>query len=265
MTPGERRGHSFCELVAIMERLRGPGGCPWDREQTHASLKPFLLEEAYEVLEAIDHGDDRALCEELGDLLMQVVFHAELARESDRFIIDDVVRAIADKLVRRHPHVFGNVEAKDAETVLRNWHRLKAAERKEKRGEGASALDGVPRALPALLRAQRLGDKAAAVGFDWPGADAVLAKVEEEIRELRADLADPAKRQAELGDLLFALAQLARHMSAEAEEALRGTCDRFESRFRHLESALRSRGAEPSATPLEELERLWDEAKKEVG
>jgi tetrapyrrole methylase family protein/MazG family protein len=260
-----RRGESFVDLVALMERLRGPGGCPWDREQSHETLKPYLIEEAYEVLEAIDDLDDSALCEELGDLLLQVVFHAELARERGRFVIDDVVEGIAQKLRHRHPHVFGDVEAKDAQAVLRNWQKLKAAE-KERQGEGeASALSGVPRDLPALSRAERLGSKAASVGFDWESADQVLAKVEEEIRELRAELADPGRRQAELGDLLFAISQLARHLGADAEESLRGACHRFTARFEHVERALKARGARMGETALDELERLWQEAKKEVG
>ena len=263
--PTPRRGELFVELVALMERLRGPGGCPWDREQTHESLKPYLIEEAYEVLEAIDNGNDSALCEELGDVLLQVVFHAELAREQGRFVIDDVVEAIARKLRHRHPHVFGDVEAKDAETVLQNWQKLKAEEKKRK-GEGpTSLLAGVPRDLPALLRAQRLGSKAASVGFDWESADQVLAKVEEEVRELRADLGNPQRRQAELGDILFALSQLARHLQADAEESLRGACQRFTARFERIERALRARGEELARTPFEELERLWQEAKKEVG
>jgi MazG family protein len=263
--PGGRRGESFPDLVAIMERLRGPGGCPWDREQTHHTLKPYLIEEAYEVLEAIDAADDALLCEELGDLLLQVVFHAELAREGGRFAIDDVVRAISAKLVRRHPHVFGDADAKDAQAVLQSWHKLKAAERREKRGDDASALHGVPGHLPALLRAQRLGEKAAAVHFDWPGAEAVLGKVEEEIRELRAAISDPARREAELGDLLFALGQLARHLAVNAEEALRAACHRFTTRFHHLEASLRARGSDPAHTSTEELDRLWEEAKKAVG
>jgi tetrapyrrole methylase family protein/MazG family protein len=260
-----RRGATFPELVAIMERLRAPGGCPWDREQTHETLKAYLVEEAYEVLEAIDAADDAALCEELGDLLLQVVFHAELGREGGRFTIDDVVRAISDKLVRRHPHVFGDAEAEDADAVLRNWAKLKAAERREKGVAEPSALDGVPQHLPALLRAQRLGDKAASVGFDWSAAEAVLEKVEEEIRELRAALADPAGRHAEVGDLLFAVAQLSRHLAMDAEDALRAACRRFTERFQHVEAALRGRGAEAAHTPMEELERLWQEAKKARG
>jgi MazG family protein len=258
-----RRGSTFPDLVAIMERLRGPGGCPWDREQSHQSLKAYLIEEAYEVLETIDAGDDAALCEELGDLLLQVVFHAELGREGGRFSIDDVVRAISEKLVRRHPHVFGDVEAKDADAVLRNWAKLKAAERREKGVAEPSALDGVPANLPALLRAQRLGEKAAGVGFDWARVDAVLAKVQEEIGELRAELADPVRRKAELGDLLFSLAQLARHLEADAEDSLRAACGRFVTRFHHVEAALRARGIEPGAASAEELDRLWEEAKRD--
>ncbi len=256
------RGSSFPELVDVMEKLRV--GCPWDREQTHDSLKPYFVEEVHEALEAIEEGDDAGLVEELGDVLLQVVFHAELLRERGQYAIDDVVRGIASKLVRRHPHVFGEVTVSGTGEVLKNWYDLKAAERKAKRGADASVLAGVPKSLPSLLRAQRLGEKAGTVGFDWPDADAVLGKVAEEVNELRAALAsgDKAHAQAELGDLAFALSQLARHAGVDAEEGLRGTCDRFTERFHYIERALRERGQEIKATPMAELDRLWDEAKE---
>jgi MazG family protein len=276
---GEARGATFPELVRVMERLRGPGGCPWDREQSHASLKPYLIEEAHEALEAIDLGDDEALVEELGDVLLQVVFHAELLREKGAHTIDDVVRAICEKLVRRHPHVFGDRTVSDSGEVLRNWYALKAEERKAKRGAEASALDGVPRSLPGLLRAQRLGEKAASVGFDWDGTDAVVAKLEEELGEIRraiaeargasGDATESAERrahvQAEIGDLCFAAAQLSRHVGVDAEDGLRRACDRFSARFRYVEQTLHAVGRECKGTSMAELEALWVEAKQRVG
>ena len=260
-----RRGTSFPELVTIMERLRV--GCPWDREQTHDTLKPYLIEETHEALEAIEDRDDAALCEELGDVLLQVVFHAELLREKGAYGIDDVVGAISEKLVRRHPHVFGDVQVDGTRGVMRNWYEFKAAERKKKRGDDASVLTGVPRSLPALLRAQRLGEKAASVGFDWPDANAVLDKVEEEIRELREAIAHKSKAdaQTELGDLCFALAQLARKLGIDAEDGTAGTCNRFTARFQHMEAALRERGEDPKSKTLDELEAMWVEAKKALG
>ena len=263
-TPSEdrRRGASLPELVLVMETLRA--SCPWDREQTHASLKPYFIEEVHEALEAIEENDDAGLVEELGDVLLQVVFHAELLRERGVYAIDDVVRGIAKKLIRRHPHVYGEVTVSGTGEVLKNWYDLIAAERKAKRGADASALAGVPKSLPSLLRAQRLGEKAGSVGFDWPNADAVLDKVTEEIGELRAALRAGKKPdvQAELGDLAFALSQLARHAGVDAEDGLRGTCDRFTARFHFIEKTLRERGQDPKTTPMAELDRLWDEAKR---
>ena len=271
------RGDSFRELVRVMERLRGPGGCPWDQEQTHATLKPYFIEETHEALEAIDTGDDPGLVEELGDVLLQVVFHAELLRERGQFDVDDVVRAICEKLVRRHPHVFGELTVSDSGEVLRNWYEFKAAERKARKGDDASVLTGVPRTLPGLLRAQRLGEKAASVGFDWSDADSVLAKMEEEIAELRAALrtergegagasmAGRARVEAELGDLLFAGAQLARRLGVDAEEGVRGTCERFTARFHHIEAAMRAEGRPVKGATMEELDARWEVAKKAVG
>ncbi|HVN83726.1 MAG TPA: nucleoside triphosphate pyrophosphohydrolase [Candidatus Binatia bacterium] len=252
---------SFAELVEIMARLRRPGGCPWDREQTHQSIKPYLIEEAYEVLEAIDAQDDTELCTELGDLLLQVVFHAEMASERGAFGIDDVVRAICEKLIRRHPHVFADVQVKDAEEVLQNWARIKAAERQHR--ADSSALAGVPRGMPALLRAQRLGEKAGRVGFDWERVDDVLAKIQEELDELRAacQLGDKQAAEAELGDLIYAATNLARHLGFSAEDALTKTSDRFTQRFRYIEERLRAAGKDIKHTPLSEQEALWQEAK----
>jgi tetrapyrrole methylase family protein/MazG family protein len=252
---------TFAELVRIMERLRAPGGCPWDREQTHESIKPYLIEEAYEVLEAIVASDDAELCTELGDLLLQVVFHAEMARERGAFDIDDVVRAICEKLIRRHPHVFSDVEVKDAAEVLHNWSRIKAEERRHHADQ--SALAGVPRGMPALLRAQRLGEKASRVGFDWARPDEVLDKLQEELNELRAacHLGNPAEVEAELGDVLFSTVNLARHLDFSAEDALHKASDRFTKRFRHIEERLSRAGKDIRETPLSEQEALWQEAK----
>jgi MazG family protein len=255
-------GEAFEELVRIMHRLRSPGGCPWDGEQTHRSIKPYTIEEAYEVSEAIDSGDDRELCTELGDLLLQIVFHAEMAGERDAFTITDVVAAITDKMVRRHPHVFADVQVSGADEVLRNWSRIKADER---RASGdTSALAGVPRAMPALLRAQRLGEKAGHAGFDWTEADGVLAKLREELGELEAAVAagDRVHAAAELGDLLYAGTSLARHLGTVAEDALNGAADRFSERFRHMEAALTAEGRDVHSASPDELEALWQAAKR---
>jgi nucleoside triphosphate diphosphatase len=250
----------FDELVQIMERLRAPGGCPWDREQTHQSIRKYVIEEAYEVAEAIDRDDAQELCSELGDLLLQVVFHAEMAREAGRFAIDDVCRAIGDKMERRHPHVFGDLEVEGAGQVVRNWERIKA----EERGPDASAIDGVPRALPALQRAERISEKASRVGFDWPDAAAVLEKVDEERGELAAAIqeGDPAAIEHELGDLLFALANLARKLDLEPELALARATDRFSGRFRHAEAEARRAHTDLADLSPAELERLWQAAKR---
>lgn len=255
-------GEAFEGLVRIMHRLRSPGGCPWDQEQTHASIKPYTIEEAYEVAEAIDDGDDGELCTELGDLLLQIVFHAEMASEREAFAITDVIAAISDKMVRRHPHVFADVQVSGADEVLRNWSRIKADERKESRD--ASALAGVPRAMPALLRAQRLGEKAGHAGFDWRDAQGVLAKLREELAELEAAVAagDRAHAAAELGDLLYAGTSLARHLGAVAEDALNGAADRFSARFRHMEAALAAEERDVHGASSEELDALWEAAKR---
>jgi tetrapyrrole methylase family protein/MazG family protein len=255
-------GHAFEELVRIMHRLRAPGGCPWDREQSHESIKPYLIEEAYEVAEAIEARDDAELCTELGDLLLQIVFHAEMASETQRFAIADVIQAISEKMVRRHPHVFADVEVSGADEVLRNWSRIKAEERRD--SDDASALAGVPRAMPALLRAQRLGEKAAHAGFDWATPRGVLAKLREELDEIDAALVagDHAAAQAELGDLLFAATSLARHLDGSAEDALRQAADRFERRFRHVEAALTEAGNEMRNASPADLDALWEAAKR---
>jgi nucleoside triphosphate diphosphatase len=249
-------------LLAIMARLRGPGGCPWDREQTLSSLRPYLLEETYEVLEAIDAGDPREHCEELGDLLLQIVFQTQLTKEAGGFTFADVAEAISDKLVSRHPHVFGTSEVKDAEGVLRQWAQLKRKE-KEAKGGGKSALEGVPREMPALARAERLGEKASRIGFDWPDAAGPRAKVAEELAELDASIAsgDRGAIEQELGDVLFAVANLARKLSLPPEEALRGAIGRFIQRFEHVERELERAGVPQGQATLARMDELWNEAK----
>ena len=264
----EQDGRSFTALVAIMRRLLAPDGCPWDREQSPASLRKYVLEEACEVIDAIDGGDRDHLREELGDLALQVVFLAELARGDGDFGPDDVMRGIVEKLVRRHPHVFADAEVSGTEHVLENWERIKA---REKAGRGV--LDGVPRSLPALYRAQRMSEKVSRVGFDWPDGRGSRAKVGEELAELDAAIAegDASRIQAELGDLLFALVNLSRHHGIDAEEALKGTCDRFARRFGHVETRVKERhggwprdssGKPGSGIPLDVLDGYWDEAKR---
>jgi MazG family protein len=258
---------TFDHLVAIMDRLREPGGCPWDREQTYETLRGFLLEEAYEVAEAIDAGVPGDLCEELGDLLFQVVFLARLAKEQGAFEAADVIEGIAAKMVRRHPHVFADETAATTQEVLRKWEEIKRRE-KAASGDGEpasfpSVLDGVPRALPALLKAQRLGDKAARVGFDWPDAASVLDKVDEEAAELRAAVAagERTRVSEEIGDVLFSVAMLARRLGIDPEGALEGANRKFRSRFGHVEGSLRSLGVAVESAGIEVLERLWHEAK----
>ena len=260
-----RVAETFIRLVEIMARLRGPGGCPWDREQTPETLRPYLLEEVYEVLEALDRGDPAAIRDELGDLLLQIVFQSQLAAEDGRFTIADVATAIADKLVRRHPHVFGDVQVRDAQEVVRNWGRIKAEERRRK-GEDGDVFAGVPAALPALLGAQQLGEKAAHVGLDWPDTDGVLEKLREEQRELDAAIAagDRAAIEHELGDLLLTVASLARHLDVTAEIALRGANDRFAERVLRVVAEARARGVEPATLDPDELDRLWQAAKAGV-
>jgi tetrapyrrole methylase family protein/MazG family protein/ATP diphosphatase len=263
-----QRGQTFARLVDIMRRLLAPGGCPWDREQTFESLRRYVLEEACEVIDAIDGGDRGELAEELGDLALQIVFLSELGRREGAFGPDDVVRGICEKLVRRHPHVFGDAEVDDAEHVLRNWEAIK---RKEKGRR--PLLARIPRALPALSRAQRTSAEVARVGFDWPDAAGSRAKVDEEIRELDEAMStgDAARMEHELGDLLFALVNLARHHGLDAEVALRKTSDRFARRFDHVEARVHEvhgdwprdeRKRPASGIPLEELDGYWEEAKR---
>lgn len=248
---------SFDDLVNLMTRLRGPDGCPWDRKQTLPDLKPYVIEEAYEVVDAIDRDDRAALLEEIGDLLLEAVFVAEITREEGTFDIYDSITAIHDKLVRRHPHVFGDVEAKDAEQVLVNWEKLKRDERK---AENKSLLAGVPQSLPALLKASRLTEKAARVGFDWRRTDDVFDKIDEELAELRQAVAsgDAAHVHEEIGDLLFTIANIARKVNVNAEEALQSTNRKFMRRFESMESRTERNLDELT---LEEMDQLWDDAK----
>ena len=256
-------GRAFARLVSLMHALRAPGGCPWDAEQTHASIKQYVIEEAYEVLEAIDSGSDDDLCEELGDLLLQVVFHAEMARERTAFSIHDVVDRLSEKLIRRHPHVFSDTVVAGSEEVVQNWARIKADEKAEKSNTPGSALDGVPRALPAALRAHRLGQKAALVGFDWNDAAGVRSKFDEEVRELDAacEGGTPEDIASELGDVLFTAASLSRLLGINAETAMHDALDRFERRFREMERDLRERGQTIEDTSRAELDLAWCRAK----
>jgi tetrapyrrole methylase family protein/MazG family protein len=251
---------SFDDLVQLMTKLRGPDGCPWDRKQTLQSLKPFIIEEAYEVVDAIDRDDRAGLLEEVGDFLLQAVFVTELTREEGSFSIGDSITAIHDKLVRRHPHVFGDVEAKDAEAVLQNWEKLKSDERK---AENKGVLSGVPQSMPALLRAGRLTEKAARVGFDWQNTDDVFTKLEEEIGELREAIAakDPAQIHDELGDLLFTIANIARKLGVNAEEALQSSNRKFTRRFESMERGVHAGGRNIDQLTLPEMDQLWNEAK----
>jgi tetrapyrrole methylase family protein/MazG family protein len=248
-------------LVEIMRTLRSEKGCPWDREQTLTSLKPFLLEESYEVLDAIDSGDRRHLAEELGDVLLQVVFQSQLCSEEGAFTFDDVANHIAEKLVRRHPHVFGDTEVSGATDVVRNWEAIKAD---EKGAAAGSALDGVPRHAPALKRAHALQKRAARVGFDWDQAHDVVAKIDEELAEVKEALAagDQAAVREELGDLLFATVNLSRFLGHDAEEALDETIAKFVRRFRLIEDQLHAEGRKVTDCDLAELDRIWNDVKR---
>ena len=264
MSDGTREsGRRFEEFVALIARLRGPGGCPWDREQTHESLKPMTIEEAYEVLEAIDDRDDEGLRGELGDLLLQVVFHSQIATEEGRFTIADVVDHVSDKMVRRHPHVFGSDKAESAGEVLRNWEALKAEELRAKGGEPSdSMLDGVSQRLPAVMEAFQMSTKASRVGFDWPDVSSVLAKLDEEAAELRQAIGgEPREVAEELGDLLFSAVNVARKLGLDPESALKAANRKFRRRFRYVEEKLREEGLVPAEAGLERMDALWNEAK----
>jgi len=251
---------NFEKLCEIVAKLRGPGGCPWDREQTHESLLPALIEEAYEVTEAAREKNDAHFREELGDLLLLVVMHAEIATETDRFNIDDVVRDISEKLIRRHPHVFGTSDARDSGAVLKQWEAIKRDEKKT----DSHYLASLPKALPALMRAQKAQSKAARVNFDWTDVCDVVAKLEEELRELKQAMAsaDPARTEEEIGDVLFAVVNLARKCRVDAESALQRGTDKFVTRFNRLEDELQRQGKRLCDVDLAEMDAIWDEIKK---
>ena len=287
-------GPAFAKLVAVMARLRAPGGCPWDREQTHATLRTYLIEEAYEVLDALDSTDDVKFAEELGDLLLQVLFHAQIASEERRFAIDDVIREIYEKMIRRHPHVFGEKRAKDAAEVLRNWEIIKQEERRSKKSSGTaplaskgtgfdvassasssssdandepvSILDGVPRTLPALLEGLQLTRKAARIGFDWHNVGGIFDKLAEEASELRQALdkkESPARIESEVGDILFVAVNLARFLNIDPEIAMKKASSKFSRRFHEMERLARQQGTTLAEIPRPQMESLWEQSKQQ--
>lgn len=250
---------SFYELVRVMERLRAENGCPWDRKQTHESLKPCLIEETYEVISAIDSGNDDELKEELGDLLLQIVFHAQIAKEEGRFDIDDVAKTIVEKLIRRHPHVFGDVKVSGSDEVLQNWEKIKKEEGKE------SIFDGVPEGLPSLLKARRVQEKAKRVGFDWDNIEGTLDKVKEEFDELSEAIKFGKKEKIseEFGDLLFSLVNVSRFLDIDAEDSLRQTIEKFMKRFKNVEKIIKSKGGKDLKNyTINELDEIWEDVKR---
>lgn len=264
----DRKKADIEKLVQLVERLRGENGCPWDREQTRETLKPMLIEEAYEVLDALDSEDPAELKDELGDLLFQVIFHSQIAYEKNEFDLADVIDRSHSKMVRRHPHIFGNADLKTADDVLKNWEDIKAAEKgiesASKPHSERSLLDGIPSKLPALHRAHQMTAKAARVGFDWPHLREIMSKMQEEASELlQAQSAnDPEKVADEVGDLLFVAANVARFLGVDPETALARSNSKFENRFRYLESEIKKQGRELRDASLEEMDALWEEAKR---
>jgi tetrapyrrole methylase family protein/MazG family protein len=258
-------GALFARFVELIARLRAPGGCPWDREQTHETVKPMTIEEAYEVAHAIDEKDDDELMGELGDLLLQVVFHANIAEEREAFALRQIIERVSDKMIRRHPHVFADDGASTSGEVLRSWEAIKAREREAKGKDDESMLDSVHRGLPAVMEAFQMTTKVSRVGFDWPDADGALVKLDEEVLELRdavrATTADQKAIAEEVGDLLFVAVNVARLTGVDPESALKAANRKFRRRFRHVEERLQQDGRAPADSTLEEMDRLWDEAK----
>ncbi len=267
-------GPRFEKLVEIMATLRGPDGCPWDKQQDFNSLKPMLVEEVYEVLEAVENNDPDGLSEELGDLLLHVVFHAQLGKEAGQFDIDTVIEKICSKLVRRHPHVFGDASASSAEEVIKNWETIKAREKAEKlknrTPEQRSLLEGIPAKLPAIHEAHQISARAARVGFDWPDIEGIFEKLQEEVRELKDVISSGdgedrrARLEDEIGDLLFVIVNIARYLKIDSESALKRANRKFKTRFQYLEAELAKDGKTLEETPLEEMERLWQQAKSKT-
>lgn len=269
MTQSSRKhaGEEFEKLVELIARLRAPGGCPWDREQTHDSLKSMMLEEAYEAVEAIDEGDDEELAGELGDLMLQVVFHSQIATEENRFTVAEVIDRISSKMISRHPHVFGEDKAEDSDEVLRNWEALKAAElaAKGKDPQAGSMLDSVSTKLPAVMEAFQMTTKVSRVDFDWPDAAAVLEKLDEEVAELKEAVRSNSSHKEiadEIGDLLFVVVNVARLLGIDPESALKSSNRKFRRRFRYIEDRLREQGRKPSDSDHVEMNQFWDEAKQ---
>ena len=262
--PVSKNLKDFNALLDIVKRLRGPDGCPWDKEQTHKSLTRFAIEEAFELAEAIDQDDQAEIIQELGDVLLQVVLHSEIARQDKRFDVTDVIEAISSKMIRRHPHVFGDVSVKDSNEVLKNWGEIKASEKADAGKSASLERFDVPEQLPALIRAQKIGEKTSRQRFDWPSAKEVMLKVEEELLEVKEAIQskDEAEIEAEIGDLLFSVAQLARHLNVDPEQSLRQCNRRFERRFFKMQQLAQARKLDFMSLADAEVESLWTEAKK---
>ncbi|MCX5726595.1 MAG: nucleoside triphosphate pyrophosphohydrolase [Candidatus Saganbacteria bacterium] len=266
--PKKNTEKNFKELVKIVSKLRAPGGCPWDREQSHETLKPFMVEETYEAIEAIDQRDFKKLCEELGDQLLHVVMHAEMAQEDKKFDINDVIDSIKKKMIRRHPHVFGKKKVKTAEEVLERWEKIKQEEKREAGEKHRGILESIPQSLPALYRADKIQRRAARVGFDWNSVAGAWDKVYEEIDEVKSQIQNPKskrrfkKLKEEIGDLLFAVVNVARKLDIDAEEALQNSSSKFMRRFKEIECQARAKGKDIKTMPLKEMDRIWEEIKR---
>lgn len=256
--------HEFVNLRHVIAELRGPNGCPWDKKQTHASLKRYLIEEAYEVLEAIDQEDDEHIVEELGDVLLQIMLHAQIGEDNGYFSIGDIIKSVTTKMIRRHPHVFGNIEVSDAEEVVQNWEEIKKKERGIHQEEESSILDGIPKGLPSLYRAEKIQSKAAKVGFDWDKVDPIWSKIDEEIEEFQQEIkaGNELKSRQEFGDLLFAIVNLSRYYKIDPEQALEYTNNKFIARFHYMEQKAKETGHNLKDLNLEQLDVWWNEAKK---